>query len=268
MTLVQGTRSDGSTHEGVCRPIWRPWPLFLSHLGALLLLGSWLLPRTRAGWDKADAAVFHYLNGTLDSGPLWHGFWAILNWRPFDLVAGLLILFFLLWWLREGGRRCLRERVATFLLFALLLVATNVVFQVILQLLEYRRISPSGVFESAIRLSHVVTWIHPKDYSGLSFPSDHAFVLISSVVFFWFHGGPRLGLVVGITLVPFVLPRLVGGGHWLTDTLVGATFMSLISLSWWFTTPLHAHLTHWASRVGKKPLALLAGVLEKRVVPF
>ena len=35
-----------------------------------------------------DESIFRFLNGTLAYGAAWQGFWAIANWRPFDLVAG------------------------------------------------------------------------------------------------------------------------------------------------------------------------------------
>jgi hypothetical protein len=36
-----------------------------------------------------------------------------------------------------------------------------------------------------------------------------------------------------------VLPRLVGGAHWLTDILIGSGSMALVSISLLMATPVH-----------------------------
>lgn len=250
-----------------------PWKfrwLFGCHLAAALLLGSWLLPASRAWWDGLDRAVFHALNGSLAAGGLWQGFWAIANWRPFDLVAGGVLLFLLWRWLRSGqpargggeASEILAQRLAAFAAFALLVVFINLLFQQILHLLEYRRVSPSGVLPGAVRLSETVTWIRAKDYSGLSFPSDHGFVLIAAVVYFWNRGGRALGGMAALLLAPFVLPRLVSGGHWLTDTLVGAAIMALVGMSWWFATPAHGVFAGKVYQWGRGPLRWVAARLQ------
>ncbi len=247
-------------------PSWHPKWLIGCNLAALLLIGSWLLPVSRVWWDRLDAAVFYALNGSLASGTLWQGFWAIVNWRPFDLVAGLILLMLLWRWLGAESPRdaaVIADKLAAFIAFVLLVILTNLLFQQILHLLEYRRVSPSGALPGAIRLSHIVTWIKPKDYSGLSFPSDHGFVLIAAMVFFWRQGGRSLGLLAVWTLIPFVLPRLVGGGHWLTDTLVGATLMALVSLSLWFATPAHRFFARKLRSTAGKQLMFMAEILRR-----
>ena len=52
--------------------------------------------------------------------------------------------------------------------------------------------------------------------------------------------------------VVFSLPRLVGGGHWLTDDIVGGGFLSLTTLAWGLATPLHTKSVEWIERgIGK-----------------
>jgi len=244
---------------------WQPEWLIGCNLAAILLIGSWIHPASRVWWDRLDAAVFYALNGSLASGTLWQGFWAIVNWRPFDLVAGGILLYLLWRWLRSedpGDVHVLADKMAMFIAFVLLVVVTNLLFQQILSVLEYRRVSPSGTLPGAIRLSEIITWIRTKDYSGLAFPSDHGFVLIAAMIFFWNRGGRRLGLIAVALLSPFVLPRLVGGGHWLTDTLVGAVLMALVSQSWWFATPAHGFFAGKVRLWAKKPLMFLAEVMS------
>jgi Kdo2-lipid A phosphotransferase len=241
---------------------WRIKTLLLCNILALLIISSWLYGPTRVLWDRLDAGLFYLLNGSLSIGPVWRAWWAIANWRPFDLIAGGVLLFFVVRWLKAAPVGELKTRMAAFFMFVLVVLATNLTFQLILQSLEYTRISPSGVLQGAIRLQHEVSWINTKDYSGHSFPADHAFVLIAATLFFWTLGSGSMGRLCAVLFSPFLIPRLVSGGHWLTDILIGSSIMALVALSWWFATPAHTIATRWVARVLDRPLSWGESVLK------
>lgn len=247
---------------------WHYKPLILSHVIALALLGSWLFPPTRMMWDSLDRSLFYLLNGSLTWGPVWEALWAIANWRPFDLVAMILIGMILIRWLRSAPPLHLKSYLAAFILFALVIISGNLLFQLVLKSLDYARTSPSGVLEDVIRLSETVPWIRSKDYSGQSFPADHAFVLMTTTSFFWLLVGRSLGMRCMVLFVPLIFPRLVSGGHWITDVMVGSTFMTLIAMSWWFATPAHAAANRWATNRGDRALSFFESLLKKfRLIP-
>lgn len=236
---------------------------------AAALVASWLWPGTRPAWDALDLRVFLALNGSLDWGRPWQVFWAVMNWRPSDLLAGCMILGLVWVWLRRCGRASAKRGLASLGAFAVLLVATRV-FSSEVVCDGYQRPSPTKAVRAdgaplipgAIRLGDLVSRIDPKDSAKDCFPADHAYVLIAMTVFLWIHAGRRFGVVSAALLAPFALPRLVGGAHWATDILVGAVCMALVSLSLWFGTPLSAWVVDKAERKGDRLLTWCVGLLR------
>ena len=41
----------------------------------------------------------------------------------------------------------------------------------------------------------------------------------------------------------FIMPRLVGGAHWLTDGLIGGVVPALVAASWLLATPLGYYMS-------------------------
>ena len=94
------------------------WLLFWWAM-ACFWFASWLTPATRELWDALDAAIFYSFNGPLASGKPWQGFWAIANWRPFDIIAASLILLVGFSWIYSLNRE---KRLAALSGLTLLLV--------------------------------------------------------------------------------------------------------------------------------------------------
>lgn len=225
---------------------------------AVVILGSWLLPATRAWWDALDESAFRLLNGTLASGQAWQTFWAWANWRLADAVPAVVILTLLGWWLAEGGRDHLARRIGSLATFAIALMLVRDLTDFLLEdVIVWTRRSPTLLLPDVQLLSELVPAVDAKDASRKSFPGDHGFAFLAVVTFLWFHVGRRRGLITMACLLPFMLPRLVGGAHWLTDILVGSVFMALLSLSWWFATPLSALATDLAQALIRRVLAAL-----------
>ena len=214
--------------------------MILCHAVGAVLFASWLWAPTRALWDALDMSVFLRLNGILRAGRAWQVIFAIGNWRPFDLFTGCLMLGVVSHWLLAERRAHVRERLANFLAFTIVAAAVVYGIEKAEGVIGYRRPSPTKILRDAVRLSHEVTWITVKDTSPYSFPADHAFVLMITILFLWAYAGWRRGAIAAAVFVPFMAPRLVAGAHWLTDVAIGSTVLILVFAGWWFGSPLHS----------------------------
>ncbi|MCW5605265.1 MAG: phosphatase PAP2 family protein [Burkholderiales bacterium] len=238
MSLHHSSRYPDSPFDGA----WH-LPLCIAGLvAAAALFVSWIAPVTRAWWNALDVAVFRAFNFTLAEPGWWQSFWAITNWRPFDLVAAAVIFFFTLAWLRADASVHAHVRLAHFLAFCVLLLLAKACEYLLSTYIGYRRESPTLVYEDAIRLSELVTWIRVKDRGSTVFPGDHAFVLFATIGFFRIRAGRRMGVIAALALMPFALPRVVIGAHWTTDVLIGGLAMALALLALGYATPFAARL--------------------------
>jgi len=195
------------------------WPLAYLAV-AVLLLASWMGPGfARSAWDSADAAVFAFFNGA-NSEASWRTVVAALNSRWFDMVpGGLLVALYADWMLADehrwlAARAWLGVALAAFTVLWLRIVVKGV--------LEIERISPSLAVPDAVNIETVLpAWLAVKGSSSGSFPGDHCAVATLVALVIGHVCGWRRGLAA-LALVPLAsLPRLMGGGHWLTDIAVG-----------------------------------------------
>ena len=81
---------------------------------AAILLATWIVGGPlREAWDSLDAQVFYQLNGSLAEGESWRVFWALVNHRAYDAVAGLAAICIYVYYVfatpDPAGRR---ERIA------------------------------------------------------------------------------------------------------------------------------------------------------------
>ena len=220
---------------------WRLPTLIWLHLGALLLLASWLWPASRALWNQLDNQAFHLLNGSLALHPWWSGFWAISSLRVFDLLAAGLMLVIIL---RKDYLFSQNDRwhaLFTFIGLLVMLLIFRVLFSRLVDALDWQHSSPSLMIEGSLRLSEQFPWLAEhldlKDASKRSFPGDHASVLMLWGAFLALSArGGKLALVLLLTLF-LMLPRLVAGAHWLSDDLVGGVILVLLAFAWGYCTP-------------------------------
>ena len=218
---------------------WNLKWLLIWWVSAALLFASWLVPETRAVWDAFDTQVFYWLNGSLESGTYWQGFWAVVNWRPFDVIAALLIFLLSFVWVYQLPMQRRLPALAGLSLLLIIILATRISTGLLLYLADFKRTSPSLLLEPVFRLTELVDWIDAKDAHNDSFPGDHGYVVIACIVFFFIQAGKRWGFITLLLLAPFMLPRMVSGAHWATDILIGSVTMVLISMSLLFCTPLY-----------------------------
>ena len=66
--------------------------------------------------------------------------------------------------------------------------------------------------------------------------------------FLWLHAGTRAGVCAMLVLVPFMLPRILVGAHWVSDIVVGGGVQALVLLIVGYATPLAALIAQWLQR--------------------
>lgn len=245
MTAAEDSR-DHSRAERLPEPVWRMKPLIASHLAAILLLASWLLPLPRSWWDQLDLAAFGMLNGSLAYAEWWQTLWALGNIRLTDVFFGALMLVIILFWLWGRPREVQNMKCAAVGALGVFLAVMPQVLHPVIQIgFGYSRLSPTLVVDGALLLSKLVPAINAKDVSVSSFPGDHAYILMTLILFFWYLGPRRISVTVTVLSVIFMMPRLVGGAHWLTDTVIGGAVPALLAMSWMLATPLGYYLARF-----------------------
>ena len=244
---------------------WRIPALAALHLAALVVLATWLWPPLRATWDRLDASTFEFLNAPLAGKGAWAYVWGIASMRAFDLAVALAMLAALIKGNLVFAAAQVRHALYAFIaILLLLLVIRSALFAPLVGFMNWQRASPSLTVKGAVLLSELFPgWhgmLHVKDSSGRAFPGDHASVLMLWAMFLSpFARGWRRWLVWGLACL-FMLPRLVAGAHWLSDALVGGTFLALVTTGWGLCTPYAARACTLADRLAT-PLLIRLGRL-------
>jgi membrane-associated phospholipid phosphatase len=235
---------------------WRPVLFVVLLMSGVLLLASWWVEGsvTRNLWDRLDRAVFFQFNGSLAEGRGWQLFWAIANARAFDLVGGMFILVVYLHYAFAQQRAYLTERLT---MLVVLVVVVTLAVQLGKIFLAIGRPSPSKVLQPVIWLNQLFPDIPAKVRSGNSFPGDHTTVLMFWACFMWVFAGWRYGLLAAGGTVLLSLPRLVGGAHWLTDSIVGAGVIVLLGLPLLICTPFYAQVVGRVQPLMQWPVKIL-----------
>lgn len=239
---------------------WRPF--LLLHLAAFGLFGSWFLPGLSSFWQYLDISLFEALNGSLEGRPLTQIFWALGNVKISDLFGAIFMLTFSLIYAFDSGREKARMRLAEFIYvliwFELGILALKEVLYPNFIAEHFLRDSPTLVSKASVLLSEVAPWLKIKDSSHWCFPSDHAFIIFQWAGFITCFCGWRLGLLAYVSSIFFILPRLIAGAHWLTDSLLGSLPLSLIVIAWACYTPLMPLSLSYLERLSSKLLSLFS----------
>jgi membrane-associated phospholipid phosphatase len=85
-----------------------------------------------------------------------------------------------------------------------------------------------------------VPGVFAKDTASDSFPGDHGLILLLFAGFVSYFMPRIYGIIAVVMMILFTMPRLMGGSHWLTDEIVGALAIGVMTLSWVLATPLHS----------------------------
>ena len=136
---------------------WNPALLITLNLLAVLLLISWLWPPTRVWLDFIDFSVFNIFNNSLKTGKVWQTFWAISNWRLFDIIQFVVVFGIAFFWFFENNKKFAKQRIIDYFIFILLCFFITFTFKIVLWLLDYQRLSPTKIIDGAFRLSKTIT---------------------------------------------------------------------------------------------------------------
>lgn len=212
-------------------------------LGLTTLLAiSWLWAPLRTCWQSADLALFYSLNRPIAESHLYALGWAIMNMRPVDALVGVLLFSLILrgGWTVPASR--VRHTMIAMVVLLLWMVLLRVGFTSLLDAIHWSRASPSETLSDAIKLTQVFPgWdekYHLKDGSPISFPGDHASVLLIWAMWVSRFVSPAKQAIVWCLALFFSLPRLVAGAHWLSDDLVGGLAIALFAYGTAVHTPL------------------------------
>ncbi len=212
-------------------------------------------------WKSFDIAAFNFYNGWVRKDEFQQKFWANTNRRGFDLVSAFLMISIYLVYILKGNISERIERVKGGFYMSLVMLLAMLSVQIFHMIFEFNRLSPTQIpVEGAVRLSklsHISFDL--KDSSKQSFPGDHSTVLFIVASFIVFYARKWYGVLAVLVAISFALPRVVGGGHWLTDILVGGGSIALVTVSWALCTPLHEK----GLKLMQKPAEKLAVVFNK-----
>lgn len=206
---------------------------------ACLLVISWIIPVTRMLWDFVDAASYLFLHGYFLQTDFSQKFWAVMNSRIADNFShAIFILLLVRCIFVENGE--VKKKKLWKVMFVLLSVVLSVLLSKGIQSelnkkYSIKRDSPSLVLGHDVALSQVLPGLeNVKDTSRRSFPGDHAMTIILLCGFtFWLTKSFSFRIVAVIIGLFFILPRLISGGHWLTDLIMGSLPIAIFALMVW-----------------------------------
>lgn len=227
---------------------WHFKPLIALHLFAFAWFGFFLTDTGFQFWRSLDRAVFFTLNGSLAEGGSWAQFWAWANVRIFDLIP-LVIMLVSLTFPGMGIRRDrLQQAIIGFILLLILMFPFREAVYDYARAAGISGNSPSLTLQPAYMFADMFPDIPAKDRAGHSFPGDHATVVMTWAGFMLLNARSWLSLSAVFLAILFMLPRIVGGAHWLSDNLVGGLFSATLTLTWAFCTPLMHFCTRHVHR--------------------
>lgn len=230
-----------------------------------ILIVSWLIPLTRLFWDYLDAVSYLFLHRFFLQTDVSQKFWAVMNSRIADNMSHAIFILIFIRYLFTHNQQAIKKKVLK-VLFVFLTVILSVVLSKGIQSelnnhISIKRDSPSLVLGYDVALSKVLPGLeNVKDASQRSFPGDHAMTLCLLCGFiFWLTKNKLLRIAGVILTLFFIMPRLISGGHWLTDLVMGSLPIAILALTVW--TSLYAFLEKTFTK--KKTLSMLKEPLPK-----
>ncbi len=203
------------------------------------LVVTWLIPVTRLFWDYLDAMTYLTMHHFFLQGEFAQKFWAVMNSRIVDNVSHLLFISLFVVYIFSDKGKFIRERVGQ-VVFILVAVVLSVLISKGVQHelsnhMSVRRDSPSVVLGHEVALSKVLPGLkNVKDMSSRSFPGDHAMTLMLLCGFIFCFIQKTGFRVMGVVFAMiFMMPRLISGGHWLTDLVMGSLPIAIFALMVW-----------------------------------
>lgn len=226
--------------------------VLIASVFSFILILSWLLPATRLFWDYLDASTYLWMHHFFLQTDFAQKFWAVMNSRIVDNLSHALFILILVRYIFSNNAQFVRKRTGQ-VIFILTAVVLSVLISKWLQheltnYMSIKRDSPSIVLGYDVALSQVLPGLeNVKDLSKRSFPGDHAMTLILLCGFiFCFIKKTGFRIVASIAALFFLMPRLISGGHWLTDLIMGSLPIAIFALLIWL--PIYPLLSNIFNR--------------------
>lgn len=240
--------------------LWQWKKLALFHIIAAILVASFFWGPVRGLWLALDHAAFYALNGSVAGDGFWAWLAAFANSKLYDVLSAAFLVLILLGFAFYGWFRGDRfdRRLAAMIfvgLYMLVMTYTRRKYGVF----EFDRDSPSRVLEPFYDLRETFPDMRPKTSAGSTFPGVHGVSMVIYIGLLWHFAGRRLGLLALAAAPLFVVPRIIGGAHWLSDIVVGGGFYGLMVIAWALYTPFGA----WACRKLLRPVQWGQRLLQK-----
>lgn len=206
---------------------------------ACLLIISWIFPVTRMLWDFVDGFTYLFLHSYFLQTDFSQKFWAVMNSRIADNFShAIFILILVRYIFVENGQE--KKKKLRKVMFVLVSVVVSVLISKGVQSelskhYSIKRDSPSLVLGHEVALSEVLPGLeNVKDASRRSFPGDHAMTIVLLCGFiFWLTKSFPFRIVAVVVGLFFIMPRLISGGHWLTDLIMGSLPIAIFALMVW-----------------------------------
>ena len=233
---------------------WKINNLLWTWLIITLAVISWFVPPTKQLWDLIDEKLFYFFNSFVHTSKIAQNTWAFLNSHIADWLYDVVMAAFVFTYIfkakgEERKKRAIQVVFLTLFTVFCFLYCNRVFFG---KIIHPRRISPAGVLPDFFHLSHVITWVKVKEIGTGCFPADHGCTICMFIVGIFHLAGYRGGLLAFLVSLPFMLPRLITGAHWITDIALGSLPMALFNLSWIFYTPIMSQVTEKSLKLFRK----------------
>ncbi len=199
-----------------------------------------------------DYNAFYILNSHFVNKPLEQIFWALANVRAMDLYGVIFLTLFLVVYCTDGEKEERRKRWMQCLYVCIWgelgILFTKECVERLLQAYHYMRASPTLVIEPAVLLSEAIPWLKVKDVAESTFPANHAAIVLQWFAFVCVFCPWKYRVMAVPLVVFFIIPRLIGGAHWLSDALVGSGAIVLCIIAWARYSPIWTLWTYLTTR--------------------
>lgn len=191
-------------------------------------------------WNRIDTSVAVSCNLFIQKSPFWQNVIAFLNSKKahwvYDVIIGLFILPAII--KSSSSKEGVRKLIVSGGLVGWAALAFFLCNRILTwKIFSITRCSPSIVLPDFFNLAEVIHWTVVKVASNQSFPSDHGSTFVFFTIFIFAVRGYKWGALSLFFSIPFAMPRLVVGAHWLSDYALGSFCSVLLHSGWLLGCP-------------------------------
>lgn len=210
------------------------FPLFLFTASVLVLI-TWFEPRLHLLWEWVDKTTYLSFHAFFLKTEPEQFFWAVMNSRIGDNFSHALFLSLLLSYIFFDNQSEKKNKSLEALFIIVAIVSSILISKWVQHYLVVKRESPSLLLGHTIALSKAFPHLENiKDASHRSYPGDHGMTLFLLAFFmYYFSRKKRYTVLAFLLALIFSLPRLISGGHWATDILMGSIPIAVFAFCLW-----------------------------------